>query len=563
MFQTYTSVKILLLLMLLLLIMSESVPLLRSSSVTSHKRRCSSCPFSYRFQFIHSRGAILVLIWDLMIGICMNMLTNIVIYKAAYNEILDATLAFTTILAAFFGDFLISRYKLVLVGTYASFFLLIPLMIIETLMSQIPLLVFYGFLFFIRNTIIIARVNLIPFNIDQLIGSSSDELTAVIHWHNVGPVVALFFGKMISLETNNLLVSLLCYSVCIISVTAVLVSHNLFNHYLDTTPVNTSNPIKLIVRVLCYARKHKYPENRSALTYWEEEAPSRLDLGKEKYGGPFTEEQVEDVKTILRLIPLVFVCTLATGFYQVYVEGFKGDVYGCHIKFNGFLMSSVYVFIILLHQFLIYPCFRKYIPSMLKKIGLGIVLIVIVNTIYTVLAVTGYYHVGEMFHCLTAFDEKSYNASEHTWLISHNFILAVIMYVINVVLVEFILAQCPKSMRGTMIGLWLCFRELRINMMYVLFLPFHHYMSLSFPFGRGFYFFLTQTLFSFVLLLIFIFLAKRYKFRVREVEINIHRIAENHTINNIEQENEYWRRRNETMSQSSSSSDNTQLLISN
>ena len=92
----------------------------------------------------------------------MNMLTNIVIYKAAYNEILDATLAFTTILAAFFGDFLISRYKLVLVGTYASFFLLIPLMIIETLISQIPLLVFYGFLFFIRNTIIIARVNLIP-----------------------------------------------------------------------------------------------------------------------------------------------------------------------------------------------------------------------------------------------------------------------------------------------------------------------------------------------------------------------------------------------------------------
>ena len=536
--------------------MSESVSLLRSSSVTGRRRRCSSCPFSYHFQFIRSRGAILVLIWDLMIGIGMNMLTNTVIYNAAYNEILDATLAFTTILAGFFGDFLISRYKLVLVGTYASFLLLIPLMIIETLMSQILLLVFYGFQFFISNTIIIARVNLIPFDIDQLIGSSSDEITALLHWRNMGPVAA-FLCLQICIRVRSeilLLQMILGSAVCIISFTIVLVSHNLFNHYLDTTPVNTSNPVKLIVRVLCYARKHKYPENRSALTYWEEEAPSRLDLGKEKYGGPFTEEQVEDVKTILRLTPLVFVCTLATVFYQVYVEGFKGDVYGCRVKFNGFLMFSVYVFIILLHQFLIYPCFHKYIPSMLKRIGLGIVLIVIVNAIYTVLAVTGYYHVGEMFHCLTAFDEKSYNASERTWLISHNFILAVIMYVVNVVLVEFILAQCPKAMRGTMIGLWMCFRELRINMMYVLFLPFHHYMSLSFPFGRGFYFFLMQTLFSFVLLLIFIFLAKRYKFRVREVEINIHRIAENHTINNIEQENEYWRRRNETMSQSSSSS---------
>ena len=545
--------------------MSESVPLLRSSSVTSRKRRCSSCPFSYRFQFIRSRGAILVLIWDLMIGIGMNMLTNFVIRNAAYNEILDATLAFTTILAAFFGDFLISRYKLVLVGTYASFLLLIPLMIIVTLQLSSHLLLVLQILCTLSViTTGVVRVILLPFNIDQLIGSSSDELTAVIHWHNVGSPMAPFFVQISIFEFHGTATQILvCLALCIICIAAVLVSHSLFNHYLDTTPVNTSNPIKLIVRVLCYARKHKCPENRSAFTYWEEKAPSRLDLGKEKYGGPFTEEQVEDVKTILRLIPLAFVCTLATGFHQVYIEGFKGDSYGCHIKFNGFLIFSVYLFIILLHQFLIYPCFHKYIPSMLKRIGLGIVLIVIVNTIYTVLAVTGYYHVGEMFHCLTAFDEKSFNASERTWLISHNFFLAVILYVINVVLVEFILAQCPKAMRGTMIGLWLCFRELRINMMYVLFLPFHRYMSLSFPFGRGFYFFLTQTLFSFVLLLIFIFLAKRYKFRVREVEINIHRIAENHTINNIEQENEYWRRRNETMSQSSSSSDNTQLLISN
>ena len=51
----------------------------------------------------------------------------------------------------------------------------------------------------------------------------------------------------------------------IVCVAAVLVSHGLFSHYLEITPVNTVNPIKLIVRVLCYARKHKYPENRIVL----------------------------------------------------------------------------------------------------------------------------------------------------------------------------------------------------------------------------------------------------------------------------------------------------------
>ena len=30
-----------------------------------------------------------------------------------------------------------------------------------------------------------------------------------------------------------------------------------------------------------------------------------MDNGKEKFGGPFTEEEVEDVKTVLRLLPLI------------------------------------------------------------------------------------------------------------------------------------------------------------------------------------------------------------------------------------------------------------------
>jgi len=40
--------------------------------------------------------------------------------------------------------------------------------------------------------------------------------------------------------------------------------------------------------------------------------PSRMDLGKSKYGGPFTTEQVEDVKSFLKLLvmPLPIFITL-------------------------------------------------------------------------------------------------------------------------------------------------------------------------------------------------------------------------------------------------------------
>ena len=52
----------------------------------------------------------------------------------------------------------------------------------------------------------------------------------------------------------------------------------------------SKKPLKIIFGVLTYSLKHKYPERRSAFTYWENDIPSRIDLGEEKYGGPFTYE---------------------------------------------------------------------------------------------------------------------------------------------------------------------------------------------------------------------------------------------------------------------------------
>ena len=154
------------------------------------------------------------------------------------------------------------------------------------------------------------------------------------------------------------------------------VTNYFFKHWLDTT-TQITNPIKLIGKVLNYARKNKYPRNRSALTYWEKDYPSRLDLGKEKYGGPFSEEQVEDFKTVLQLIPLLLICLIPLGFLwdsQLLTESFS--VHAKHsFRFVSFFQNSHYIItglLILLYQFLIYPCFYNYIPSMLKRIGLGL-----------------------------------------------------------------------------------------------------------------------------------------------------------------------------------------------
>ena len=495
----------------------------------------------------------MVLLWDLFIAIAQFFTMSVGTVDAANGRKVEIGLSFTFIVAGYLGDFLISCHRLVLAGLYSSFVLLIFLLLMVSLQlvsTGYPLLIFKILYYVLFVSIGAVRVNLLPFNIDQLIGSSSDELTAIIHWHNLGPLLAIFIENFF--KTNSLVLQhVIWLGKIIICVAAVLVSHGLFNHYLETTPVNTVNPIKLIVRVLCYARKHKYPENRSALTYWEEEAPSRLDLGKDKYGGPFTEEEVEDVKTVLRLLPLVFIFGLSGALYSLYTVSMSIKEYGCSDPVKGLEVKAIAYIFLLIVMLLIsrQSFFRKYIPSMLKRIGMGLALIVLVNILYTVLAIIGNYQFGEIFNCLTVFD----NHLSQKWVYFDEIIQAIVWYINNVVSVEFMLAQCPKSMRGTMMGLWLCLRNLRSDLEFMIFLPFLQYMGLNFPLGRGFYFLLTLVVLSLLVLVLFIFIAKRYKLRVREVEIPIHRIAEDHIIRYIEQDEEH------RVSYSSSSSDNEEV----
>ena len=76
-------------------------------------------------------------------------------------------------------------------------------------------------------------------------------------------------------------------------------------HWFYKEPVR-DNPYVTVYKVLNFARKHKYPLQRSAFTYCDNYIPSRLDFAKERYGGPFSTEQVESVKTLARILIILF-----------------------------------------------------------------------------------------------------------------------------------------------------------------------------------------------------------------------------------------------------------------
>ncbi len=151
--------------------------------------------------------------------------------------------------------------------------------------------------------------------------------------------------------------------------------------------------LKTIYRVLKFAVKHKAPLNRSALSYWEEDVPSRMNLGKSRYGGPFTTEQVEDVKTILRLLPLCLAlwllgCSLAT-FHPVTHSNVYPPDWNCFVPillslftYNHCWCGTVWT---VFYEFVLYPVIRNKLPSILRRIGIISFFITALGVVFLIL----------------------------------------------------------------------------------------------------------------------------------------------------------------------------------
>ena len=363
--------------------------------------------------------------------------------------------------------------------------------------------------------------NIIQYNIDQLVGASADELNSVIYWHILSePLLSLLYHLFRCIFKKYF--TMINFIASGVSVSLVLVSHSFLKHKLKNISL-IKNPIKLIVRVLCYARKHKYPENRSALTYWEEETPSRLDLGKDKYGGPFTVEEVEDVKTVFRMLPLFigFVAfILSDDLYWSAVDGFKIPTCLAVTDSQYYFCS---VILMLVYLFFIRVCFYKYIPSMLTRMSVGIFLAFIVTVSKVIIFVIERSHPN-----INNFGKLLFIPQTIQGL---SFIL---VYPVSL---EFTVAQSPMHMRGVMVGLW-----------YVACWGLGYFINtiLKFPFDcesqyicTSFYYHITKSVLVLIILIVFVILAKHYKYRVRENEVNIVQIVDEHFYRHMRQEEQF------------------------
>ena len=278
---------------------------------------------SYPVQCYNYKGAVLMIwismalyfYWSIVPGGDIFSIINTIHYKDSHISLyLILILQIFYPLFGWIADAWIGRYRAILIGLYLLIIgcvFLTFFAIIKYFDQSVSSFLLYTTSIAITSLGIAAvNANILPFITDQMIGASANELSATVHWwywsQNFPSMIAYNEFCILQDQTTQILISIF---LSFFGLAIALSSIFLCQHWLNKTPQIT-NPIKHIAKVLNYARKNKYPRNRSALTYWEQDVPSRLDLGKDKYGGPFSEEEVENVKTTLRLIPVILICAM-------------------------------------------------------------------------------------------------------------------------------------------------------------------------------------------------------------------------------------------------------------
>ena len=294
-------------------------------------------------------------------------------------------------------------------------------------------------------------VTSLPFGLNQMPDASSSSITSFIAWF----VCSLFIGNWF----NNVLkeikescfselnFSLICALFSTIRMSIVVTSALLINRnrkWLIIEP-KSSRSLKAIYHVLKFAAKHKAPINRSAFTYWEEDIPSRIDLGKSKYGGPFTTEQVEDVKTVLRLLvistPLLFIAFSLNWNGNIQYEPVVSfpDLTNCTTKIVFlFTYSSSWCSIlgVVANELIIYPLFWRMFPTILRRVGIASFTITLISFVCWIMKLVEFL--------------SHWNTNSLEWAIRVLYYTTdgLLGQMLMILLFEFMSAQSPYNMRG-------------------------------------------------------------------------------------------------------------------
>ena len=478
-------------------------------------------------------GAYLTVLYSVLLTVVgsNSLLTNLLDTDSkAIASLVQGLVYISYPLIGLLADIKLTRYRMICLSCWVMFVstLLLSIWIFSFAMhydelyhySPLTTTLFIGSLVFVASGILgkgMFESTAIQFGTDQMIEASSAQLSTFIYWYcwsfyvgNVcvdvisAVIISMFSQCYLSVEDffdgAYRIVLLWIYMIvailqCILSCVGLLLLYlKKFKNHLNIEPVGV-NPVKQIIDVIKYAYHHKYPVRRSALSYYLNTYPSRIDFGKVQYGGFFTNEEVEDTKTVLRLLVLLL---SLFGFYlssdgfstssHILSKSCPSSVTLLLLVANPSFISDVItlVGIPLLHLF-IKSSLGKYFPNMLKRMWFGLVLLffhelssLIINSqvIYTKLCdpvfnISEISHLSPLSACYFSFIPFSNNTEWNTtdcvtlctsslytmdstlmWLLVPHILLGFGYMLVFMSVLEFICAQAPFRLKGFMVGIW-------------------------------------------------------------------------------------------------------------
>ncbi|XP_064384793.1 solute carrier family 15 member 4-like [Halichondria panicea] len=549
---------------------AEAIPLVTSNHKKYGKKKSV---------LIKSKAAVMIFIWTALMSIVYgtflipenyflldfllrnyNIITVTSPLKVSYltngvtGSCIYAVFAFGLLfypLAGYLADVRYGRYKVVRCSVCTMWCGLLTVAVIGVIVNAImvPILIHLpypnfiisvgvvngalGLLFFILLWIAFAGflANVIQFGVDQLNDSPSKDSFLFIHWFLFTLYIGISFGKLIwsAVSATGFLSLFIFGLILLVELICVPVTFCVAKRRWFVTDTGIGNPYKEVARVVGFARRNKIPIQRSAFTFWEDDIPTGLDLGKDKYGGPFTTEQVENVKSFFGIVfiflalGLFFMADIAAepflnilkdhmdteteaNFYSIFANGTT--------LYPVFLVVFVPIFLKFIH-----PLLQKCFPGILRRIGIGLCLITVslfcslfVDTIGHCLP--GGQNATSVFAPVKIIYERGRFVFDQTLHLSPYFlfiqqVLVAVAYVfIYGGVFEFICAQSPHSMKGFLIGIFFAIKGLfqLIGVLGIL-LPFSFWQTSP---KAGLVYFLVNIVISVAGVVAFIVAAKRY-----------------------------------------------------
>ena len=536
-------------------------------TVDIHKNppRPQSCKLAYRFRRVSSKGALLVLLWVFLVNAgfgppnsdqrtLVSLLKLKVDVQVAFQYVsyVLATIAWLTaaIVSVRIAESKAGNYKTVRFGLITLFIATIVNCIVTLIfgdedytkncdvqLTATIIRIIPECLKSIGNAIVI--VNSLQLGLDQMPDASSANITSYITWFVFSGIAGVGIYEINSHVPQTCLSANKYYEhydqpvqyfLPVVYLSIVLCTDFLLSSNWLTKPPGSSQCFTTIYQVLKFATKHKVPINRSAFTYWEEDIPSRIDLGKSRYGGPFTTEQVENVKTVLRMLKLgIPISLMAVSLYlskisQKYFETASNVTFqnypintltNCpRVTIEQTITSDTWwiLLTIIVYEFAIYPFVVNWVPTSLKRIGIGSALMLTVSCICLILYGVCYWQGNQI-------------AADMLWTdLPYSAVIALITALLYTAILEFICAQSPQNIQGFIICYVWCMYSVSSILVAVIF----SMLKVTCQ-DRGYcaiIFSSIVTVISSLGCFIFCFMSNRYKKRVREETTTPHIWAE-------------------------------------